>query len=51
MNPLMFADWRSMATTFTVICWLAVLVLAAGIVSSVPSHVRVPAHRAVMLAR
>jgi hypothetical protein len=50
MNPLMFADWRSIATTFTVICWLVVLVLAFTIVDAVQSHAP-PPHRASMLAR
>ena len=34
MNPLLFADWRSLATTFTVLCWLAVLVLGLTIVGA-----------------
>jgi hypothetical protein len=51
MNPLLFANWRSIATTFTVICWVAVLVLALIIVGAVGSHVPPPPHRAVMLAR
>ena len=50
MNPLMFANWRSIATTFTVICWLAVLVLAVRLVHAVQSH-DPPPHRASMLVR
>jgi hypothetical protein len=38
MNPLLFADWRSIATTFTVVCWLAVLVLGMTIAGAAESH-------------
>ena len=50
MNPLMFANWRSIATTFTVICWLAVVVLAVRLVDAVQSQ-DPPPHRASMLVR
>jgi hypothetical protein len=51
MNPLLLANWRSIATAFTVVCWLAVLVLVIAIVEAAESHAASPPHRAVMVAR
>jgi hypothetical protein len=51
MNPLLFADWRSIAITFTVVCWVAVLVLAMTIVGAAESHAAPPPHRTAMVAR
>jgi hypothetical protein len=30
-NPLLFANWRSISRGFTVLCWLAVLILACAV--------------------
>jgi hypothetical protein len=51
MNPLLLANWRSIATTFTVICWLAVLVLVLTIVGAAESHVGASRHRVVTMLR
>jgi hypothetical protein len=51
MNPLLFADWRSLASTFTVVCWLAVVVLAMTIVGRAESHAATPPHRTARVAR
>jgi hypothetical protein len=51
-DPLLFADWRSIARALTVICWLLALVLAGVIVGHVTDVA--PAHHAgghVVLAR
>jgi len=31
-NPLLFANWRSISQGFTVLCWLAVLILTCVVV-------------------
>jgi hypothetical protein len=51
MNPLLFADWRSIAATFTVLCWVAVLVLAVTIIGAGASQAAPPAHRPAIVRR
>lgn len=51
MNPLLLVDWRSVATAFTALCWLAVLVLAFTIVATAGSEPPSRSHRTVMVAR
>jgi hypothetical protein len=50
VNPLLFADWRSIANTFTLLCWVAVLVLVFVILLTIDSHAPSQAHRSAMVA-
>jgi hypothetical protein len=51
MNPLLLVHWRSVAARFTVLCWLAVLVLSGAIVCAAESHAQSQSHRPAMVAR